>query len=100
MPNTLNGLEQFVSLGQAAVTAGGNTTPAAGTSESWTLGTSNLPAASNSAVPPTGFYAADPAQPSEVIVVTNITGSTATVTRGADGTTPVAHTPPFTIVQV
>src|SRR5215472_13578350 len=100
MPNTLAGVEQFVSLGTAAVTAGGNTTPAAGTSESWTLAGSTLPAASNAATPPTGFYIADPAVPSEVMLVTNISGATATVTRGADGTTPAAHTPTFTINQV
>src|SRR5215469_9195815 len=100
MPNTLAGVEQFVTLGTAAVTAGGNTTPAAGTVESWTLAGSTLPAASNAAVPPTGFYIGDPAVPGEVMLVTNITGATATVVRGADGTVPAAHTPPFTVVQV
>lgn len=100
MANTLAGVEQFVSLGTAAVTAGGNSAPPAGTQETWTLGGSTLPAANSSGTPPTGFYVADPAQPSEVILVKNISGSTATVIRGADGTTPIAHIPVFTVLQV
>ena len=34
------------------------------------------------------------------MLVTNITGATATVVRGADGTVPAAHTPTFTVYQV
>ena len=37
---------------------------------------------------------------SEIIAVTNVSGTTWTVTRGAEGTTPVAHTTGFTIRQV
>lgn len=101
MPNTLQGVEQFVSLGTAIVTAiPGGGPPAAGTVETWTLSASSLPAASNSAIPPTGFYIGDTAAPSEVIAVTNISGATATVIRGADGQTPVLHSTPFTVLQV
>jgi hypothetical protein len=48
----------------------------------------------------TQFHIGDPAAPSETILVTNISGTSASVTRGADGTTPVAHTLPFTVKQV
>jgi Pectate lyase superfamily protein len=94
--------ELFANDGQATVTAGGTTAPSAGTVESWTLSGSTLPAASSSANPPTQFYACDAlsSAESEKVLITNISGSTATVTRGADGTTPVAHTTPFTIQNV
>lgn len=78
-----------------AVTAGGTTAPAAGTSESWTV-------ASPGTFPPPGtgsgqFYVGDPAQPTEVIEVTAVSGSTWTVTRGAQGTTPIAHSAGFSV---
>lgn len=94
--------EVFANDGSATVTAGGTTAPSAGTGESWTLSGSTLPAVSSSAAPPTWCYVADVtagAEP-EKILVTNISGATATVTRGADGTIPIAHTTPFTIQQV
>jgi hypothetical protein len=37
---------------------------------------------------------------SELILVTNVSGTTWTVTRGAESTTPVAHTAGFTVTQV
>ena len=46
------------------------------------------------------FHVADPASPSEVIAVTNVSGTTWTVTRGAESTTPVTHTAGFTVYQV
>jgi hypothetical protein len=95
-------LEVWANDGAATVTAGGTTAPAAGTVESWTLSGSTLPAVSGSATPPTQCYVADTAtgvEP-EKILITNISGSTATVTRGADGTSPVAHSTPFTIENV
>jgi hypothetical protein len=42
----------------------------------------------------------DPALPSELIQVTNVSGTTWTVLRGVENTTPVAHTTGFTIKQV
>ena len=39
----------------------------------------------------------DPAQPTEVIEVTAVSGSTWTVTRGAQGTTPIAHSAGFSV---
>lgn len=95
-------VEVWANDGTAVVTSGGTTAPPAGTVESWTLSGSTLPAVSSSATPPTQCYVADgaPGAEPEKILVTNIAGSTATVTRGADGTTPVAHSAGFTIMQV
>ena len=85
------------------VTSGGTTAPAGGTPETWTVASSAMfPAALSTAVPPTQFHVADTATgfTSEIIAVTNVSGTTWTVTRGAEGTTPVAHSAGFTIVQV
>ncbi|MCA1841556.1 MAG: hypothetical protein LC723_14875, partial [Actinobacteria bacterium] len=91
----------FTNQAQTTVSSGGTTAPAAGTTESWTVASSSsFPAASNAAIPVTQFYVADPALPSESILVTNVSGTTWSVTRGADGTTPVAHTAGFTIKNV
>ena len=46
------------------------------------------------------FHVADPALPTEIIAVTNVSGTTWTVTRGAESTTPVAHSAGFTVSQV
>jgi parallel beta-helix repeat protein len=87
---------------QASTTvAASKTAPAAGTTESWTVASSSaFPAASNTAVPATQFYIADPAAPTELILVTNVSGTTWSVTRGADGTTPVTHSAGFTVKNV
>ena len=55
-----------------------------------------------STTPGTQFHVADTANgfTSEIIAVTNVSGTTWTVTRGAESTTPVAHTAGFTIDQV
>lgn len=96
----MGAIDIFSENGQAQVSTGGTSAPAAGTVESWTLLSSSLPSVSASALPPTQCKAADPQVPSETFLISNISGSTATVTRGADGTTPVAHTPGFTVRQV
>jgi hypothetical protein len=92
-------LEIWANDATATVTSGGTTAPAAGTVESWTLSGSTLPAVSSGS---TQCYVADTAPSAELekILVTNISGATATVTRGADGTTPVAHAPGFQAKQV
>lgn len=84
------------------VTSGGTTAPAQGTSESWTMagGYASFPAASNSAAPNSQFHVIDPALPTELIAVTNVSGTTWTVTRGAEGTSPVAHASGFAVIQV
>lgn len=81
--------------------SGGTTAPASGTTETWTVASSSsFPAASSSATPPTQFHVADITANSEIVAVTNVSGTTWTVTRGAEGTTPVAHTAGFTVFQV
>ena len=88
-------------LATTTVSSGGTTAPSAGTSQSWTVASSTgFPVASNSATPPTQFHVADPAAPSEMMAVTNVAGTTWTVTRGVEGTTPVTHTAGFTVYQV
>ena len=59
-----------------------------------------FPAVSSSATPPTQIHIADVALNSEMIQVINISGTTWTVVRGAEGTTPVSHGAGFTIYQV
>jgi hypothetical protein len=65
----------------------GTTTPAASTSESWTMASNTgFPTASAGTTPNTVFYVADPAQPSELIQVTANPSTSWTVTRGSNGT--------------
>lgn len=91
-------LETFANNPLTIVSAGGTTAPAAGTVETWTVSSATaFPAAVTNI---SCFHVADLAQLSEVILVTNDSGSAWTVTRGAEGTTPVAHTGGFTVTQV
>jgi hypothetical protein len=93
--------ERFTNQAATTVSSGGTTAPAQGTSETWTV-------ASSASFPPasTGvnrFHVVDPASSvtaAEIIEVTNVSGATWTVTRGAEGTTPVAHSSGFTVQQV
>ena len=87
----------YANDGSAKVTSGGTTAPSSGTTETWTLSGSTLPAVSSGV---TQCFVADPAAESEKILITNITGTTASVTRGAESTTPVAHAAGFTIQNV
>ena len=88
----------FGNLPQTTVVSGGTTAPAAGTQETWTVASSaSFPSASTGIAQ---FHAADVAANSEIVAVTNVSGTTWTVIRGAEGTTPVAHTAGFTIFQV
>src|SRR5271166_2309943 len=80
------------------VLAGGTDAPPAGTGETWTV-------ASYAAFPTavTGvsqFHVSDPALNTEIIAVTNVSGNTWTVTRGAENTVPLAHAAGFVIYQV
>jgi Right handed beta helix region len=94
-------VELFSNLPQTTVTSGGTTAPSGGTVENWTVASSSsFPAASATAVPPTQFHVSDIAGDTEIIAVTNVSGTTWHVTRGAEGTTPVAHTAGFTVKQV
>lgn len=70
----------------------------AGTPETWVVASSSaFPAASTGV---TQFHVADPAAPSELIAVTNVSGTSWSVTRGAETTTPVAHAAGYTVQQV
>jgi len=91
-------LEVFANNPSTTVSSGGTSAPAAGTAETWTVASSaSFPAVEIGA---TQFHVADPALPSEMITVQNISGATWTVLRGAEGSTPVAHAAGFTVVQV
>ena len=83
------------------VSTGGTTAPATGTQETWTVASSTgFPA------PTTGnytcFMVADTAagKGTETIQVTNVTGATWTVIRGAESTATVTHTAGFTVALV
>lgn len=96
-------LEVYANQPTTTVSSGGTGAPSGGTVETWTVASSSeFAAASSSATPPTQFHVADAllANSSELIAVTNISGGTWTVTRGAEGTTPVAHSAGFSIYQV
>ena len=90
-------IDLFANNASATVSSGGTTAPAAGTSESWTLASIVGLAASTGV---TQMRLVDPAASSEIMLLTNLSGTAATVTRGAEGTTPVAHTAGFTVQAV
>jgi Pectate lyase superfamily protein len=96
-------LELFANQPSTTVSSGGTDAPSSGTVETWTVASSSaFPAASSSAAPPTQFHVADASSSasSELIAVTNVSGTTWTVTRGAESTTPVTHLAGFTVYQV
>jgi hypothetical protein len=89
----------FTNDSSTSVSAGGTDAPVSGTQQTWTVAlTASFPTARTAIG--TYFHVADPAQPTELIKVTNVSSSTWTVTRGDEGTTPVAHAAAFTIQQV
>lgn len=94
-------LELFANQVQTTVSSGGTTAVTAGTVQTWTVSSSlGFPAASSSASPPTFFRVTDPVSSTEKMLVTNVSGTTWTVTRGAEGTTPVTHVSGFTVQHV
>lgn len=97
----MGAVEVWANTPSTTVSSGGTDAPSSGTVETWTVASSSsFAAASSTATPPTQFHAADAGLPGEVFAVTNISGTSWTVTRGAEGTIPVAHTAGFTVVQV
>ena len=91
-------LEVFTNQAQTTVTAGGTGAPASGTQETWTVASSaSFPAVETGA---TQFHVSDPALAAEMIAVINVSGSTWTVIRGAEGSATAAHAAGFTVVQV
>jgi hypothetical protein len=92
--------ELFANQPLTTVTSGGTTAPSSGTTETWTVASSSsFPAAATGT---SQFHVCDTAagSVSEIIAVTNVSGATWSVTRGAESTTPVAHTSGFTVQQV
>jgi Pectate lyase superfamily protein len=82
-------VDQFANRAVTNITSGGTTAPSGGTVETWTaVSWAGFPAAVTGS---TQFRIVDENQPTEIILVTNLSGATATVTRGAENTTPVAH---------
>jgi parallel beta-helix repeat protein len=93
--------EVYANDARTVVSFGGTSAVAGGSSETWTVASPEaFPAASSTAPRPTTFHVADPALPGEVIAVTDTSGASWTVTRGAEGSTPVAHSPGFIVKQV
>jgi len=91
-------IDVLVNNAATTVSSGGTDAPAAGTSESWTVASSaEFPAITTGV---TQFRIQDPALPAEIMIVTAISGTTWTVTRGAEGTAPVAHAGNFTVDAV
>lgn len=80
-----------------AVSSGGTDAPSAGTVETWTVASSALFGTAVALV--SAFHVTDPAAPSEMILITAVSGTTWTVTRGAESTTPVTHQAGFTVDQ-
>jgi Pectate lyase superfamily protein len=97
-------VEIFANQPSTTVTSGGTgTAPSSGTTQTWTVASSSeFPSASSTASQPTQFHIYDTAAgyTSELIAVTNVSGTSWTVTRGAEGTTPVTHLASFTVAQV
>lgn len=90
--------EIYANTPSTTVTSGGTGNPP---TETWTVASSaGFPAASNSAALPTQFHVSDPVLPSELMAVTNVSGTSWSVTRGAEGTTAVPHAAGFTVRQV
>jgi hypothetical protein len=95
--------EVFGNDGQATVTAGGTTAPSAGTTETWNVGSiTGMPTADPTATPPTVFHVVDSAtgETTEKVLVTDSRTSAWAVTRGVDGSVPIAHQSGFLIRQV
>ena len=93
--------EVYANDAETVVSVGGTSAAAGGSAETWIVATPGaFPAASSTAPRPTTFHVADPAFPAEVVAVTDTSGPSWTVIRGAEGSTPVAHSPGFTVKQV
>lgn len=93
--------ELYANNASTTVTSGGTTAPAAGTIETWTVASSAaFPAASSSANPMRQFAVIDPTISSEIMRVIDVTGTTWTVVRGVEGTTPTVHPAGFTVAAI
>lgn len=88
--------ELFAHRPITTVSSGGTDDPSSGTVQEWTVASSaSFPGASYA--DGSVFHVVDPEAPDEVVMVTDVDGSTWTVIRGAQGTTPVTHEASFTV---
>lgn len=92
-------VEVFANQPTATVTSGGTTAPSAGTVETWTAPSWAAFAQATTGSTQYHIYDTAPGKSAELILVENTSGTSATVVRGAGGTTPVAHSAPFTVTQ-
>jgi hypothetical protein len=98
------GVETFGNQPTATITSGGTTTGSTAFTAS-PISSASWPAASASAVPPTFFRIVDVANTSEIMIVTAAPGGSSsgqswTVTRGAEGTTAIAHASNWVAAQI
>lgn len=91
----------FSNDAQTVVSSGDTSAPADDLAETWTVASPGaFPTVASTTSRPTTFHVADTALPAEVIAITDTSGAIWTVTRGAEGSTPVAHSPGFSAKQV
>ena len=92
----------YANQARTTVTSGGTGSPPpeSGSPEVWTVASSALFGAAATGVSQFHVADADPAYSGEIIAVTNVSGTTWTVTRGAENTLPVTHAAGFTVYQV
>jgi hypothetical protein len=94
-------VDLFTDYYRWTVSSGGTTAPVAGTSETWTVASSTGAPTVTAGVSQFRIVdAADPGAPPEIIIVTNISGTTWTVTRGGEGAAPWAHVAGWTAIPV
>lgn len=89
--------EVFANLASTTVTSGGTDAPVSGTTQTWVVASSALFPAASTGVSQFRIVEDDLVKQSEIILVTNVSGTTWSVTRGAEGTTPIAHLTGFTV---
>lgn len=94
--------ELFADFYKWTVTLGGTDAPTAGTSETFTVASATgIPAAVAGLLQFRIVDIADTNSPPEIMVVTNVSGTTLTVTRGAEGpTAPWTHLSNWVAVPV
>lgn len=94
-------IELFVAdLATTTVSSGGTDAPASGTQETLTVASAAMFGTAVTGVSQFHFADTAPGKGTEIYAATATSGTTWTVTRGAEGTTPVTHVVGFTIVQV
>jgi hypothetical protein len=95
-------VDLFADFYKWTVTAGGTTAPTAGASETWTVNSGlGVPAATTGVSQFRVVDLADQNTPPEIMIVTNVSSLTWTVTRGGEGSqVPWAHAANWTAIPV